>query len=85
MLNVVGMMEGVTTIPTMTEEDGTTTGDALIMMMTIIRPVIQIGRTTIALIMVGTLGGRFFLIGNDMGKDASSQDKRGLQWVCLKR
>jgi hypothetical protein len=85
MMNEAGMIEGVTTTPLTTEEDGTTTGDTLIMMTTLIRPAIHTVRPMIVLITAVTPGGRFSLIVNDLGKEAPSLYKRGLQWVCLKR
>lgn len=75
MPSAVGIIEGDTTTPITIEEDGTTTGDDLIMITTIIRPAIHLDRTTIVPIMVDTPGGRFSLIGNGMGKDGSSPYK----------
>lgn len=77
MLNVVGMIEGGTMTPIMTEEDGIMTGDALLMTATIIHPDIQTVHTTIVPIMVDILGGRFSLTVNGMERGSFSRTNEG--------
>lgn len=84
--SAVGMKEGGTTTPIMTDDDGIMTGgDLIIMIATIIHPALQSVRTMIVLTIVGILGGRFSLIVNNLGKVVLSPNERGLQWVCWKR
>jgi hypothetical protein len=69
----------------MTVEDGTMTGAALILTTIIIHPAIHPGHPMTALITALTRGGRFSSIVNNLGKEAPSLYKRGLQWECWKR